>query len=94
MQLDGTLETIIETDASSQVITIILSQYHIVKWCKQLHPVEYKAKTVCATQRNWLINNQEMFPIVDNFRKWRDRLVGLKVNVYTDHRGLQYINTK
>ena len=31
---------------------------------------------------------------MDCFRKWRDWLVGVKVNVYIDHQGLQYFNRK
>jgi len=83
-----------ETDASNQAISGILSQYHIVNGVKQLHPTEYHAKTLDATQRNWPIHDKELFAIVDSFRKWRDWLVGVPVNVYTDYQGLQYFNTK
>jgi len=93
-KLDRTLETIMENDASNQAIAGILSQYHIVNRAKQLYPVEYHAKTLTATQRNWPIHDKELFAIVDCFRKWRDWLVGIYVNVYTDHQGLQYCNTK
>ena len=92
-QFDRTLETIMETDASNQAIAGILSQYHNVNGAKQLHPVEYHAKTLSAAQHNWPIPDKELFAIVDSFRKWRDWLVGVEVNVYTDHRGLQYFNT-
>jgi len=83
-----------ETDASNQAISGILSQYHIVNGVKQLHSTEYHAKTLDATQRNWPIHDKELFAIVDSVRKWRDWLVGVPVNVYTDHQGLQYFNTK
>ena len=39
-QFDRTLETIMETDASNQAIAGILSQYHVVNGCKQIHSVE------------------------------------------------------
>ena len=91
---DRTLETIMETDASNQAIAGILSQYHIVNGCQQLHQVEYHAKTLSATQCNWPIHDKELFAIVECFRKWRDWLVGVKVNVYIDHQRLQYLNTK
>ena len=71
-QFDRTLETIIETDASNQAIAGILSQYHVVNRRKQLHPVEYHAKTLSSTQRNWPIHNKELFAIIDCFWKWRD----------------------
>ena len=77
-----------ETDASNQENAGILSQYQVVNGCKQLRPVEYHAKTLSATQCNWLIHDKELFAIVDCFRQWRDWLVGVKVNVYTDHQGL------
>src|SRR5258706_4900792 len=93
-QFDRNLETIMETDASNQAIAGILSQYHIIKGSKQLHPVEYHAKTLSDLQRNWPIHDKELFAIEDCFRKWRDWLVGINVNVYTDHQGLQYFNTK
>ena len=83
-----------KTDASNQAIAGILSQYYVVNVCKQLYRVEYHTKTLSATQRNWPIHNKELFAIVDSFRKWRDWLVGVKVNVYTDNQGLQYFNTK
>ena len=83
-----------ETDASHQAIAGILSPYHIVNRAKQLHHVEYHAKSLSAAQRNWPIHDKELFAIVDSFRKWRDGLVGVEVNVYTDHQGLQYFNTK
>ena len=47
-----------------------------------------------ASQRNWPIHDKELWAIVDCFRRWRDWLVGVFVNVYTDHQGLQYFNTK
>ena len=83
-----------KTDASNQAIAGILSQYHIVNAGKQLHPVEYHAKTLSAAQHNWPIHAKERFPIVDSFRKCRDWLVGVEVNVYTDYQGLQYFNNK
>ena len=83
-----------ESDASNQAIAGILSQYYIKNGVKQLHPVEYHAKTLSATQRNWPIHDKEPFAFVNYFRKWRDWLVGVEVNVYTDHQGLQYFNTK
>ena len=66
---DRTLETIIETDASNQEIAGILSQYHVVNGCKELHPVEYHAKTLSSTQGNWTIHDTELFTIVDCVRK-------------------------
>ena len=93
-QFDRTLETIMEPDASNQAIAGILSQYHIVNGAKQLHAVEYHTKTLSAAQRNWPMHHKDLVAIVDSFWKWRDSLVGVEVNAYTDHQGLQYFNTK
>ena len=86
-QFDRTFETIMETDTSNQAIAGILSQYHVVNGCKQLHFVEYHAKTLFATRHNWPIHDKEMFAIAECFRKCRDWLVDAMVNVYTDHQG-------
>ena len=83
-----------EPDASNQAIAGISSQCHVVNGCKRLHPVEYQAKTLSATQCNWPIHDKELFALVDCFRKWRDWLAGVTVNICTDQQGLQYFNTK
>ena len=83
-----------ETYASNQAIASILSQYYVVNGCKQLHPVEFHGKTLTATQCNWPIHDKKLLSIVDCLWKWRDWLVGAKMNVYTEHQGLQYFNTK
>ena len=82
------------TDDSNQAIAGIVSLHHIVNGGKQLHPVEYDVKTLSAGQHNWAIHDKGLFAIVDILRKWRDWLVGVEVNVHTDHQGLQYFNTK
>ena len=93
-QFDRTLVTIMETNASNEAIASILSQYHVVNGYKQLHLVEYHEKTLSSTQHNWPIHAKELFTIMECFRKWRDCWVAIKVNIYTDHQGLQYFNTK
>ena len=82
-----------ETNACNQAIAAIPYQYHIADGVKRLHPVEYHAKTLTATQRNWPIHDEELFVIEDCFWKWRDWVAGVYVNLYTSHQGLQYFNT-
>ena len=82
-----------ETDASHQALASILSQYHVVNGCKQLHSVVQHVKNLSATQRNWPVYNKELFTIVDCFLKQREWLVGIKMNVYIDQKRLQYLNT-
>ena len=83
-----------ETDASNQAVAGILSQYHIVKGAERLPSVEYHDRTLSAAQCNWPIYHKELFHIVDSFRKWKEWLVGVEVNVYTDQQDLQYFYTK
>ena len=52
-QFDRTLGTTMETDSRNQAHAGILSQYHIVNGAKQLHALEYYAKTVSTAQRHW-----------------------------------------
>ena len=93
-QCDRTLENISDTDASDRAIAGILSQCHIVNGEEQLHRVEYHGKPHSAANRNWPIHEKELFAIVDSLRKWRDWRGRVEGNVYTDHEGLQYFNTK
>ena len=60
-----TLMTIMETDARNQAIAGILSEYHVVNECKQLHLVEYYPKTLSATQCNYPIHGKQLCAIVD-----------------------------
>ena len=53
-----------ETDASNQAIAGILSQYYSVNGAKQLHHIEYHAKTLSASQPKWPIHDKELFAIV------------------------------
>ena len=55
-------------------------------------------KTLTGTERNWPIHEKrtELWVIVSCFRRWDSWLKGLPptTNIYTDHQGLQYLNTK
>ena len=51
-QFDRTFVTRMKTDASKQAIAGMLSPYDVVNRCKQLHPVEYYAKTLSSTQHH------------------------------------------
>ena len=82
------------TDASNQAIVGILSQYQIVNGANQLPTIKYHTKTLSAAQCNWPIYDQELFTIVDSFWKWRYWLVGVDVNVGTDHEGMQCFYSK
>ena len=92
---DRNLQTIMETDASNQAIAGVLSQYQKNEnGAKVLYPVDHHAKTLSATERNWPIHDKELWAIVSYCRRWHSWLVGVPVDIYTDHQGLQYFNTK
>ena len=83
-----------KTDMSNQAIASILLQFHVKNGVQILYPVEYHLKALSTSQRNWPIHDKELFAIVDCFKKWRNWLIGIPVDVYTDHQGLKYFNTK
>ena len=83
-----------ETDASNQAIASVLSQYSVNNGVKTLHPVDHHTKTLTATEWNWPIHDKERWAIVSCFRQWHSWLVGVHVQINTDHQGLQYFNTK
>ena len=98
-QFDPTLPVIVETDASNQAISGILSQAHpdpdSVKREKVIWKlVDCHARTLSAQQRNWPIHDKELWAIVSSLIKWRSWLSGLQFEVHTDHQGLQYFQTK
>ena len=85
-----------ETDTLTQAIAGILSQYHFENGVKSLHPIDYHAKVLSLSERNWLIYDTELWAIISCFRRWNSWLKGLptKINIYMDHHRLQYFNTK
>ena len=97
VQFDRNRPTLIETDASNQAISGILSQGYPTsldsdKLVWKL--VNCHAKTLSEQQRNWPIHDKELWAIVSSLTKWRSWLSGLHVEVHTDHQGLQYFQTK
>ena len=57
---DRNLQTIMETDASNQAIAGILSQYHIENGVRSLPSVDYHAKVLSPSERNWPIHDKEL----------------------------------
>ena len=104
VQFDRSRPILIETDASNQAISGVLSQ----GYPKSDNPasldsntgklvwklVDCHAKTLTEQQRNWPIHDKELWAIVSSLTKWRSWLSGLNFEVHTDHQGPQYFQTK
>ena len=58
-----------ETDASNQAIAGVLSQYHVTDGIKSLHPVDYHAKVLSPSERNWPIYDKELWAIISCLRR-------------------------
>ena len=86
------IPTIIETDASDNVIAGVLYQKQLDgEW----HPVAYYSKTMIDAEINYPIHDKELLAIVSSFQHWRTYLEGTSktVQVLSDHRALEYFMT-
>jgi RNase H-like domain found in reverse transcriptase/Reverse transcriptase (RNA-dependent DNA polymerase)/Integrase zinc binding domain/Integrase core domain len=89
---DPELPTKLETDASDGVVAGVLSQLHDTSiW----RPVGFYSKVLSGPETNWEIHDKELFAIVKAFHKWHPELTSVRnrVDVYTDHRSLEYFMT-
>lgn len=81
------LETRVETDASTQAASGVLSQKHGTVW----HPVAFWSRKLSDTERRWATGQQELLAIVESLDHWAQYLQGLpeKFLVLTDHAALK-----
>ena len=82
----------IEADASNFATGAVLSQLQDDgKW----HPVGFISKSLSDIEWNYKIHNKEMLAIIQALEEWQHFLEGAhkKVDVWTDHRNLQYFQT-
>ena len=85
-------DTKVETDASDGVVAGVLSQNQPNgSWC----PVAFFSKVLSGSELNWEIHDKELYAIVVAFDKWRSELASAhsQVQVYSDHRSLEYFMT-
>ena len=82
-----------ETDASDYVIGGVMSQKDDEG---QLHPVAFYSKKMLPAEQNYAIYDKELLAIIRGFEEWRPELEGTDepVQVFTDHKGLEYFMTK
>ncbi|GLB37179.1 putative chromo (CHRromatin Organisation MOdifier) domain containing protein [Lyophyllum shimeji] len=83
----------VEADSSDFATGAVLSQQspEDEKW----HPVAFYSKSLNAVERNYEIHDKEMLSIICALEEWRHFLEGArhKVEIYTDHKNLQYFLT-
>ena len=83
---------IVETDASGYAIGGILSQENDQG---NLRPIAFYSRKFNSAERNYEVYDQELLAIKECFAIWRQYLLGAKhkVQVYSDHRNLQWFST-
>ena len=83
----------IEADSSDFATGAVLSQYSREddKW----HPVAFLSKSLSAVECNYEIHDKEMLAIIRALEEWRHFAEGAhhKVEIWTDHRNLEYFMT-
>lgn len=84
----------VETDSSNGVVAGLITQ---LSDDQEWHPVAYFSKTMNAAECNYPIHDKELLAIIRAFEEWKPELIGSqhKVDVYTDHRALEwFMSTK
>ena len=102
VHFDAERETMVETDASDNVVACVASQKHnILAWDGSQRtvwkPVAYFSKKMSPAERNYDIYDKELLAIVKSFDELRPELsMATEQNpthVVTDHKNLEYFMT-
>lgn len=91
VHFDPDLDSYVETDASDWVVSGILSQMHD----NVLRPVAFFSMKMGPAEINYPIYDKELLAIIKAFEEWKPELAGTAtpVEVFTDHRSLEYFMT-
>jgi hypothetical protein len=83
----------VEADSSDFATGAVLSQQSDLDG--KYHPVAFFSKSLSTVERNYEIHDKEMLAIIRALEEWRHFLEGAKhkVEVWTDHKNLQYFMT-
>lgn len=79
------------TDASGSGLGAALFQGK--EW-KLASPVAYESRKMTPAERNYPVHEQELLAVIHALQKWRMLLLGMKVNVMSDHHSLTYLLTQ
>ena len=80
----------LETDASNVAIGGVLHQKHDGKW----HPVAFYSQKLNGAQINYPIHEKELLALIQALKLWRHYILGSKIEVLTDHRSIEYLNSQ
>ncbi|KAK3575266.1 hypothetical protein QTP86_023382 [Hemibagrus guttatus] len=88
---DPDLPFVVEVDASSSGLGVVLSQRHGEPG--KLHPCAFYSRKLTSTEVNYDVGNRELLAIKAALEKWRHWLEGVRhpFQVLTDHRNLEYL---
>lgn len=81
---DPSLETALESDASSYGIGSVLMQKHPEGWL----PVQFASRTLSAAERNYSQIEREALSVIFGCEKFRQYLLGSKFLIKNDHKPL------
>ncbi|KAH9452356.1 hypothetical protein Pst134EB_033517 [Puccinia striiformis f. sp. tritici] len=76
------------TDASGSGLGAALFQGK--EW-KSASPIAYKSHLMTPAEKNYPVHEQELLAVIHALQKWKMLLLGMKVNVMTDHHSLTYL---
>ena len=76
---------IVYSDASYSGLGAVLMKERIV--------IAYASRQLKVHERNYSTHDLELAAVVLALKQWRHYLYGVKCEVYTDHRSLQYVFT-
>ncbi|EKD01739.1 retrotransposon nucleocapsid protein [Trichosporon asahii var. asahii CBS 8904] len=85
---DPQSQCVVETDASDYAVGAVLSQ----EWEGYLRPLAFASRKMSPAELNYPTHDKEFLAIVYAFEQWRHYLecASVDVQVYTDHRSLEY----
>jgi hypothetical protein len=76
------------TDASGSGIGAALFQG--ADW-KAASPIAYDSHLMSPAEKNYPVHKQELLAVIHALQKWKMMLLGMKVNVMSDHHSLKYL---
>jgi hypothetical protein len=76
------------TDASGSGLGAALFQG---KDWKQASPIAYKSHLMTPAEWNYPVHKQELLAMVHALQRWKMLLLGMKINVMSDHNSLTYL---
>lgn len=81
----------VTTDASNRRTGAVLSFGD--SW-ETARPVAYDSYQLNSAERSYPTHEKELLAIIKALKKWRPDLLGMKFEVYTDHRTLEFFQTQ